>query len=255
MIMLNEDYTDKIKERKDEMMVIAEDATLSTMKTTVVEAKLPVTKDSVFVKIQTYFDKATKLPVKETKTRTFKDESISISFEISNLKINQGIDKSQFVLTAPTGYATEVINPQSQPEETNEMAEDFSLKDLDGKVVTLSKLRGNVVVLDFWGTWCKWCVKAMPKLQAVHEHFNGKKVIVLGVSCQEPVSANPKQFMIDNKVTYNSLKFGEEITDKYKVSGFPTLFVISKEGRILKSMSGFSETMDKELIDLIEKNL
>lgn len=257
LVMLDQDYTEIIKERNDKMIILDKNATIGTLKTTVVETTLPINENKVIETITTWFDNETNIPVRETRKQTRDEETISTTFEISNFKINQGIDKSLFTLSAPQGYTSEIITPKSEPEgdKVGEMAEDFSLKDLENNVITLSKLRGNVVVLDFWGTWCKWCVKAMPKIQSVHEHFKGKKVIVLGISCKEPNDADPKQFMKEHNITYNSLKYGEEITHLYNVTGFPTLFVIDKDGKIIKSLSGYSDDMDTQLINIIEKNL
>lgn len=255
MIMLDKDYTKEIKERKDELYMIG-DAKFSTYQTNVVETKISPD-DKTSTKVRTYFDKETDLPIKEVKITKREGENIVQTFEITELKINKGLDKSDFKMAKPDGYAEQIITPQSEPKPANTdgPAPDFTLKDINGKEVTLSKLKGKVVVLDFWGTWCHWCVKAMPKLQNVHEHFKGKNVVVLGVSCSEREGADPKKFMNDNKVTYNSVLLGDKVAQSFGVTGFPTLYVIGKDGNILSSKSGFSETMDKDLIDLITKNL
>ena len=256
MVMLSEDYTQEIKNRKDELFMIGE-SKYSSFNTTVVESIHKEDSTGVKSKIRTYFDLKTNLPVKEVKIQVKEEESITQTLNITDLSINKGLDRSIFKMEIPEGYATEIIRPDSEPEpeNVNSIAPDFTLKDLNGKEITLSKLKGSVVVLDFWGTWCHWCVKAMPKLQNVHEHFKGKNVVVLGISCQERAEADPKKFMADNKVTYNSLIFGDKVAAQYGVRGYPTLYVISKDGKILTNKSGFSETMDKELIELIEKNL
>ncbi|MFA5511323.1 MAG: redoxin domain-containing protein [Candidatus Kapaibacterium sp.] len=254
MVMLDQDYTDDIKARTDELMVIGP-SKFEMYETDVVQTTLPSEKE-VTSKVRTYFDQATNLPVKELKTMSREDEVIMQSYEILDLKINQGLSSDLFTMTIPEGYSEEVIAVQSQSETgEGQQAPDFTLKDLNGNEITLSKLRGNVVVLDFWGTWCHWCVKAMPKLQNVHEHFKGKKVIVLGVSCNERQGADPKKFMDEHKVTYNSVLLGETAARDYGVQGYPTLYVIGKDGKILSVKSGFSETMDQDLIELINKNI
>lgn len=256
MIMLSKDYTQQIKDRKDELFMIGE-SKYSTFNTTVVESIQKADSTGAKSKIRTYFDLKTNLPVKEFKTQVKDGESVAQTLNISDLSLNKGLDRSIFKMEIPEGYATEIIRPDLEPksENVNAVAPDFTLIDLNGKEITLSKLKGSVVVLDFWGTWCHWCVKAMPKLQNVHEHFKGKNVVVLGISCQERAEADPKKFMADNKVTYNSLIFGDKVAAQYGVRGYPTLYVISKDGKILTNKSGFSDTMDKELIELIEKNL
>lgn len=256
MIMLDEDYSEDIKNRKDELVYLA-DAKYGEFNTTVIQSILPVTENKVMTKITSYFDKESNLPVKEVRSQTLDKQFITQTFEISGLKLNEGIDDSEFVMTIPEGYTSEVIQPESEPESKSSgaAAPDFNLKDINGNNVSLSGLKGKVVVLDFWGTWCHWCVKAMPKLQNVHEHFKGKDVVVLGISCNERANADPKKFMADNKVTYNSVVLGDKVAAEYGVNGFPTLFVIDKEGKIITSKSGFSETLDEDLISIINKNL
>lgn len=255
MIMLDRDYSKEILERKDDLYIIGE-AKYNKYNTMVVETIIKI--DSVTRnKTRTHFDLETNLPLKEVKSIAKMTENIIQTFEIYDLEINKGLDKSIFKMDVPEGYTEQVISPQSspEPESAGGPAPDFTLKDINGKDVTLSKLKGKVVVLDFWGTWCHWCVKAMPKLQAVHEHFKGKNVVVLGISCNERPGADPKKFMVENKVTYNSLVEGNEVATKYSVQGFPTLYVIGKDGNILSMKSGYAENMDKDLINLIKKNL
>ncbi len=255
MVMLDRDYSNEIKERKDDLFIIG-DAKFDKYDAMVVETI--IRKDSISTSsIRTYFDKKTNLPIKELKKLTSPTENFIQTFEILDLKINEGVDKAIFTPKTPEGYVNEEIAVQGKQEAENlgNVAEDFTLTDINGKSVTLSSLKGNVVVLDFWGTWCHWCVKAMPKLQNVHEHFKGKNVIVLGISCNEREGANPKAFMKENKVTYNSLLLGNEVANKFKVTGFPTLFVIDKNGKIISSKSGYADEMDKDLIELITKNL
>lgn len=183
MVMLDKDYSEEIKKRSDELSYLT-DAKVFNFNTQVVQRILPVDENKIDTKIITYFDTETHLPVKETKSQLKDKQFVSQTFEISELDVETKINDSEFVMDIPQGYVTETINPDSKPEDSkiNAQAPDFTLNDLNGNAVTLSKLKGKVVILDFWGTWCKWCVKAMPKLQKVHENFKNSKVIVLGIS-------------------------------------------------------------------------
>ena len=66
--------------------------------------------------------------------------------------------------------------------EDQPMAPDFELTDINGKQFRLSSLRGKIVVIDFWGSWCGWCVKGMPEMKKYYEKYKGKMEIV-GVDC------------------------------------------------------------------------
>lgn len=185
------------------------------------------------------------------------NDTVKYISNLKEVKLDGKIDDAIFTLKKPEGYTEEDLGA-AEPKasvDVGSMAPDFQLKDESGKMVSLSNFKGKVLVLDFWGTWCKWCVKAMPELQKVHQHFSGKNALVLGISCQEPPGADPVQFKKDNKVNYQTLLEGDKTAMDYGVTGFPTMFVVGKDGTVLYRKSGFSDTMAQELIDLITQNL
>ena len=63
-------------------------------------------------------------------------------------------------------------------------APDFTLNDLNGKPLTLSSLRGKYVILDFWGSWCGWCIKGIPQMKEYYQKYAGKFEI-LGIDCND----------------------------------------------------------------------
>lgn len=184
-------------------------------------------------------------------------DTVSYITDLKDIKINPKISPDKFTLKKPEGYQEEKYDsPSNTPAvDVGSDAPDFRLKDEKGDFKTLADYKGNVLVLDFWGTWCKWCVRAMPELQKVHQHFQGKNAIVLGISCQEPDDADPVKFKKDKNVTYKTLLEGDQVAMQYGVTGFPTLFVIDKQGTVIYRKSGFSETMADELIELVSAQL
>jgi len=133
-------------------------------------------------------------------------------------------------------------------------APDWSLMDKDGKEVKLSSLRGNIVMMDFWATWCGPCKAAMPGVQKMHEKFASKNVKIFGVNMSEQDDGTKaKKYFADNKYTYGLLMGGDKVANTYKVRGIPTFYLIGKDGKILFSGSGFSAKTEKELEALIEK--
>ncbi len=184
-------------------------------------------------------------------------DTVSYTTALKEIKINPKISPERFTLKKPEAYKEEKYDsPSNMPAvDVGSDAPDFKLKDEQGGFKTLDDYKGNVLVLDFWGTWCKWCVKAMPELQKVHQHFQGKNAIVLGISCQEPDDADPVKFKKDKSITYKTLLEGDQVALQYGVRGFPTLFVLDKGGTVIYRKSGFSETMADELIELISAHL
>ncbi len=111
-------------------------------------------------------------------------------------------------------------------------APDFTIKSLDGKSVTLSELQGNKVVLNFWATWCEPCKKEMPYIQAVHEAWREKGVVVLAVAVsQNQFVDGVKQFIQDNKYTFTVIFDAEKkVAGLYQVSEIPKTVFIDADG-------------------------
>ncbi len=91
-----------------------------------------------------------------------------------------------------------------------------------------SGFRGEVVVLDFWATWCGPCRAAMPAVQRLHDEFRGRPVRVYGVSCWE--RGNALGVMLERGFTYGLVTGGDELARRYGVGALPTLVVIGVDG-------------------------
>ncbi|NPD82126.1 TlpA family protein disulfide reductase [Prevotella sp. PINT] len=118
------------------------------------------------------------------------------------------------------------------------LAPDFTLNDIDGKPLALSSLRGKYVVLDFWGTWCGWCIKGMPEMKNYYKKYAGKFEI-LGVDCgdtEEKWKSAVKELDLPWKHVYNPK--GTDIMKNYGIQGFPTKIVIDPQGKIVKTVIG-----------------
>jgi len=184
-------------------------------------------------------------------------DTIKMVYKITNLIIDKDISNDKFNLKPNSGVELVRYEPVQQLEtiEVGKLAPDFELMSGDGKKVTLKSLRGKVVLLDFWGTWCVWCVKAMPKLEELRKEFeNNSKVVILGISCQEPDNADPVKFMKDKNINYRTLLKGDETSKDFGVNGFPTLFLIDQNGKIGYKVIGYSEELKTILSTEIKKN-
>ena len=122
------------------------------------------------------------------------------------------------------------------------MAPDFTLNDINGKPLALSSLRGKWVILDFWGSWCSWCIKGMPKMKEYYAKY-ADKLEILGVDCNDTVEkwkAAVAKHEIPWLHVYWDKEKGDNPVELYAVSGFPTKVVIDPEGRIAKVVVGES---------------
>ena len=118
------------------------------------------------------------------------------------------------------------------------VAPDFTLNDIEGKPFSLSSLRGKYVVLDFWGSWCIWCIRGMPEMKNYYAKYAGKFEIV-GVDCND-TDQKWKDAVKKNELPWKHVYCpkGSDLLAKYAIQGFPTKIVIDPEGKILKTVCG-----------------
>jgi peroxiredoxin len=109
---------------------------------------------------------------------------------------------------------------------------EFSLKDLKGKTWTFSQLRGKVVLVNFWATWCPPCRKEMPDLEALYEQFAPQGLVILGISDEK--AAKVKPFIRERKVTFPVLLDpGRKVNGMFVVEGIPKSFVYDRDGKLV----------------------
>lgn len=115
-------------------------------------------------------------------------------------------------------------------------APSFIVQTITGENIALESLRDKVVLLDFWATWCKPCVKSMPELQKLHEQHAQKGLAVLGVSIDQEGEKKIPAFLKKHKITYAiALDSGENPAwETYKVKVIPAMFLINRRGQIVQ---------------------
>jgi thiol-disulfide isomerase/thioredoxin len=166
---------------------------------------------------------------------------------LTGVKVDGEMDAALFATTAPEGFAkVEPPKPDfmmggdegGEPEtpalkvKVGDAAPDFALKDLAGAEVTLASLKGKVVLLDFWATWCGPCKAAMPAIQKIADDYKDKGVVVLGINTWENSPDAARKYMEDKKFTYPCLLAGDPLAEAYGVPGIPTIVVLGKDGRV-----------------------
>lgn len=131
------------------------------------------------------------------------------------------------------------------------MAPGFTLKDLQGKDVSLSDFRGKWVILDFWGSWCGWCIKGIPHLKDAYKEYAGK-VEVIGIDCNESEEAwraGVAKYELPWVNVYNPQ--GTTLLQEYMIQGFPTKVIVSPEGKIADITVGEDPSFFSKLSNLV----
>jgi peroxiredoxin/YHS domain-containing protein len=139
----------------------------------------------------------------------------------------------------PEAYLPPVL-PRSAP--------NFTLANLAGEKIALENFRGKIVLLDFWATWCKPCVKSMPALQKVHDQFASKNFTALGVSIDEDGKEKVESFVKKHKIAYPILLDGDKnpAWETYKVKVIPMLFLVDPQGQIVQQWVGETDMKEVE---------
>ncbi len=110
---------------------------------------------------------------------------------------------------------------------------DFILTTFDGEEVHLSDLRGQVVVVNFWASWCGPCHDEAPDLQRIHEEYADDGVVLIGIAWSEPSETTGREFLAEYDIDYiNGIDFGTRIGDDYKITGVPETFIIDRDGNL-----------------------
>ena len=134
----------------------------------------------------------------------------------------------------------------NQEEEYDEQsAPNFTLQDLSGNEISLRQHRGQIVLLDFWATWCAPCRRSIPELVKIQEKYRDQGLVILGISADDPRSVSAKSllsFKERYEINYSILRVYRNVRTAYFGTGqmpIPTLFVIDREGRVVDSIVGY----------------
>ena len=132
------------------------------------------------------------------------------------------------------------------------VAPDFTLKDIKGKQVTLKNLKGRVVFLNFWTTWCPPCRVEMPSMERLYQELKDKGLVMLAVDMQESEKLVKKFFKEFNLSFTALLDLDGDISFLYGIRGIPITYIIDREGKIIGKAVGPRDWSSQESVQLFQ---
>jgi thiol-disulfide isomerase/thioredoxin len=134
-------------------------------------------------------------------------------------------------------------------------APEFSARTLSGQVINLDALKGKVVLLDFWGTWCAPCRVSLPSLKELAAKMDPAKVAIVSIDEGDPKD-KWEQFVKGNGMTWLQVYDGDlSLHNAFRVDGFPRYYVLSKDGIILEQFKGWNLNGEATIADAIARAL
>lgn len=134
--------------------------------------------------------------------------------------------------------------------EPGNQAPDFTLKSIDGTDVALSSLKGKVTVLDFWGSWCIWCIRGVPDMKASYAKYSPDLQIV-GIACRD-TDEDWRAAVAEYELPWIHLFNGEgdaDVSALYAIEGYPTKVILDKDLKVVEVFIGevpeFYEKLDE----------
>lgn len=195
---------------------------------------------------------------------TLADSGKTYTLTFSHYQLNKPVAASVFAAKPPKGLVA-YAPPQAPPADAEPPllavgtpAPDFTLPTADGsKTISLSSLKGQVVLIDFWASWCPPCKEALPHTQKLSDDYKDKGVTVLAVNTADKkadmdafLKAHPEYTMT---VLFDADPSQKVANGAYKVTGIPTFYVIDKDGNIAASYVGYDPDNETKIAAVLAK--
>ena len=204
-----------------------------------------------------FIDKST-LSIRRIEKRVlWRGMTTSINIAIENYEINNKENSALVSLTRKyedyakevfKGHRTTDISPVSDLD--GEEAPDFEYTSFDGEKVSLSRMKGKIILLDFWESWCGYCILVLPKINELLKEYKNKGFIIIGITTENREQI--EKLIKSNQLNYINIFADKSILKKYKVTARPTYYLIDKNGIIIKTIYGDLKKIESAVKTLID---
>jgi peroxiredoxin len=130
---------------------------------------------------------------------------------------------------------------------------DFTLQSIDGESYTLSELKGNVIIVDFWATWCPPCRNSIPALSKLYDKYHERGFMILGISTEDVNTLI--EYRDAQQIPYPILSATNEVVKAYEVTAIPKMFFFDKTGAVRKTQTGYSPELEAQFDRLVDSLL
>jgi len=156
-------------------------------------------------------------------------------------------DASGNEATSTTNLTFKTLAPVQVGNQVGNRAPNFTLKDLNGKDITLSALQGKIVMVNFWATWCDPCKEEMPFFQIISGDWSGKELVILAIAVRDNQDLiSVKQYITQKAYAFPALFDSEgQVRKLYRVDTYPTTFFIDTNGIIKEIKKGRFSSPDE----------
>ena len=160
------------------------------------------------------------------------------------------------VFLVVAGFGTYIyFNMPPAPVAAGDIAPDFTLEDTKGNKVTLSALRGKVVMVNFWATWCPPCKEEMPSMEKLNQMMGGEDFVMLAINADENARSVVPEFLEKNPHDFTVLYDNQgTVKGQYGVYKLPESFIIGKDGIVVEKVAGAIDSASPKTVAFI-KNL
>ena len=139
------------------------------------------------------------------------------------------------------------------PDKASVSLKGILFKDIKGNLIDLGDLKGKIIFLNFWATWCPPCSAEMPSINKLYTQFKDDKNVVFIFADADGDFVKSSRFMADHKYAMPVYKVESEIPEKVFAGALPTTVIFDKEGRLSFKHEGVANYADKKIVDFLNK--